>query len=429
MKLRPVFCLLYWEAAFAMAYETWVGPTYLSGLAGEAGMPVIVVSLLTAAPFIGSVGQAAGAWVFERVDSVKGYTLRVAAAARALWALPLFLAVYWQLRPDPFPARAWFGTVALLSCVCAILSTSSAAAWQSWVSGIVPRRFNGRFFGFRQRYVMVAIIVAHLLASLLLEWKPGGARAGYAVVGGLALLSALLSTLLLSRVPAPPAAEPDLAPSAERRSFIEAFREPLRDREFMRVALFGAAFNGVIQMAGPYFPYYFTRDLQIPMSQVAIWMLVATAGCLASSAFWGRRIDRADPARSVLLAAAPICLSPLFYVISDAALLRRIAPLEYFLNGASWAGYLVGMIALLFRVVPRGRNAAYFSLSTAMSGLSGAAGSLLGGALAEALAGYGGFRALWVIAAAARGLCVLALYSLLFSPAPAWNENCNPARG
>ena len=31
----PVLRLLYWEGAFAMVYDTWIGPTYLSGLAGE----------------------------------------------------------------------------------------------------------------------------------------------------------------------------------------------------------------------------------------------------------------------------------------------------------------------------------------------------------------------------------------------------------
>src|SRR5436305_281269 len=91
---RPIFYLLCWEGAFAAAYDAWLGPTYLSGLAGELRVPVSLVSFLIAVPWIGATGQLLGIWALPRVPSLKAHTLKLAAIARALWVLPLFLALF-----------------------------------------------------------------------------------------------------------------------------------------------------------------------------------------------------------------------------------------------------------------------------------------------------------------------------------------------
>ncbi len=54
--------LLCWEAAFAVAYETWIGPTYINGLAGELGLDLKWVAFLAAVPWLGALGQIAGPW-------------------------------------------------------------------------------------------------------------------------------------------------------------------------------------------------------------------------------------------------------------------------------------------------------------------------------------------------------------------------------
>src|SRR5438094_581358 len=107
-QFRGIFSLLCWEGAFAMAYETWIGPVYLSGLAGEAGVSLPLLAVLTSIPWIGSIGQVFGLWAFERWPSRKRYTITVASAARALWSVPLFLAFFWFRKSARFPAENWF---------------------------------------------------------------------------------------------------------------------------------------------------------------------------------------------------------------------------------------------------------------------------------------------------------------------------------
>src|SRR4051812_31467864 len=88
------FRLLWWEASFAIAYETWIHPTYLSGLAGELKVPLNLVSILAAIPWIGAIGQIVGPWAFERSGSVKIYVLGMASIGRSLWIIPLLSALW-----------------------------------------------------------------------------------------------------------------------------------------------------------------------------------------------------------------------------------------------------------------------------------------------------------------------------------------------
>jgi len=416
VSFGAAFQLLCWEGAFAMAYETWVGPIYLSGLAGEIGVSVRMVSFLTMIPWLGAIGQLVGAWSFERAPSVKRYTLNLASAARALWLLPMFLAAFWGVqgfrKGTPFPVKDWFTAVICIACMASLLATSSGSAWQSWVKGLVPGKFRGRFFGVRQRYVMGALVVANLLASLWVGWKPAGYFAGYAIIGMLGLVAAATSTFLLSRVP--DISLPRRTSAAKERGVVGSFLEPLEDRRFRNLLLYAALFNGALQLGGPYFPYYFTKDLKIPMDLVAIWMVLTNVGCFVASAAWGRRIDRLGDPRSMLWVLGHlIALAPLWYLVPSAEWIRWIAPVEYLTNGIWWSGYVLAMTALLFEACPKEGSARYFSVFTAASGLSGALCSFLGGNLAHWLAPWGGFRALWVIATLARLAVLWGAFRLL----------------
>ena len=402
-----------------MAFDTWMGPLYLSGLAGELGIGVGWVTLLTSLPWIGSMGQLGGAWFFHRSARYKRYVVTGAGIARSLWTLPLSLALYWGFRSHAghgaFPTYIWFTVLACSASASSLLGSSSGVAWMSWMKALIPGNFQGRFFGARQRYTMAAIIMANGLATVLVDWSPGGYHAGYAVICVLAILAGACSTLLLSKVPDAetrtlsraeagfvlPGVSP-LASSGTRR-FCDIYLEPLRDSKFRKVVALGAAFNGSVMMAGPYFPYWFTKELHIPMSSVAYWSILTSIGCFISAALWGQKIDRAgDPRKTLWITGHLIAFAPLPYLVMSTAAIRWIAPFEYFTNGLYWSGYTLSITTLMLWATPKKNNSAYFAVYSAINGLAGALGTLLGGQIAQLLSAHGGFRALFAIAAVTR---------------------------
>ena len=397
-SLRTTFQLLWWEGAFAAAYETWIGPTYLGGLAGELGVSVGFLSFLTVLPWMGSVGQVVGYFAFSRVRSVRRYTVALASVARGVWLVPALSALYfaWRSRVEGgvFPAERWFLITGGVALVSALAGSSSAVAWLSWMRGIVPQRFQGRFLGTRQRGVMATLILANLLGAVLVDWKWNGVRAGAGLLCVLALVAAALSSGLLARV----ADLPLKTPEAVRPSRA-LLLEPYRDPGFVRMLAMGAAFNAAVQLAGPYFSYYFTRDLHIPMGTVALWVMMTNVGAFVASTTWGRSVDRSDRIVRVLaISGALIAASPFPYVFLSAEAVRRFAPVEYLFNGVAWAGYNLAMTTLLFRFAPPKRSALYFTVYHATLGVLGALFSGLGGWLSVALEPVGGFRALWGVA-------------------------------
>ncbi|MEK6706183.1 MAG: MFS transporter [Bdellovibrionota bacterium] len=413
--LRLVFLILWWEGAFAVAYETWIGPTYLSGLAGELGVPVAWVTVLAMIPWIGAFGQLIGAVMCGYFLSLRKYTLWVAAIARCLWVLPVLSAIVLGILQIKygyiFPKKAWFLLLVAVGCTSALIANASSVAWMSWMKGLVPSGFQGRFFGGRQRYGMAALIVANLLGAIWVGWKPGGFFIGYGVVGVFAIASAFLSTYLLQKVP-------DLKSHCKTaRVRKDLFRKPFSNPDFCRLLLFWAMFNGATSIAGPYFPYYFTKELGISMSAVAFWTMMANLGCLLASGYWGKYLDRfIEPSRAVWLVGSIIAVSPLPYVIPSASIIQMIAPVEFFFNGMAWAGFGLLMTKLIFNVCPKKENTAYFSLIAAANGLSGALCSMIGGNIAQWLTPWGGFRILWVIAAVARFGVLVVLVPIVFKP-------------
>ena len=423
------FSLLYWEGAFGTALDTWMGPLYLSGLAGELKVQLPLLALLTSLPWIGSAGQILGLMAYQRFRSPKDYTIQIARIGRSLWFIPTFFAAAWGIRQArgglPFPRDTWFIILALTSFFASLLGGSTGMTWMAWIREIIPAQQRGRFFANKQRFGMLAAVVANAIAATWIGWKPHGYFLGYGVIAVLGIASGIASTMLLSRVAEPAAApRPSSAgepPGADKAaivnaevagapetvslppSFMESIQEPLRDPEFMRFATVAAVFNGSVQLASPYFPYYFTRELGIPMSSVALWTTLSSVGAFAAAPAWGKRIDRATTPESVLKLCVPvIALSPLFYGFASPSLIQVWAPFDYLVSGVTGSGFQLITTALLLKNTPRGRGPAYFALFAAMNGFAGATGTYLGGRLSSIHIIPGGFRTLFLFSTTAR---------------------------
>lgn len=416
-KLRAAIQFLYFESAFGFAYDAWVGSTYLSGLAGKHGMGIGLVTLLTAVPFIGQVGQLYGFWAFKRIDSLKRHTVILSGIARGLWLIPLVAALWLGARTYfigvVFPTRAWFFLVTGVACLSSLCAASSAISWMAWTRELIPQRIRGRVFGVRQGYAMMALILANLVASFWVSWQPGGYRVGFWIIGLVAVLAGGLSSYLLSRMP-DVTVPVDRVEGAARVSPWASMLRPLRDTRFRRVLLALAAFNCAIQVTGPFFPYYFTKDAGMSISAVAICAMLGNLGNLVASGYWGRKLDSPDFTRRILfLTANGVALSPLFYAFLDPSSVKFYAPFDYLVSGMVASGYGLASTTLIFSFCPRSKSAAYFSVYLGVAGLFGAVGTFAGGALAHWLVAWGGFRSLWWIGSLLRFAVVWTLFRAL----------------
>ncbi len=392
IPFRRAFPWLIADAATAMAYDTWVGPIYLSAWAGKIGVPAEQLPWLTALPLLGSVGQLLGFIALSSIARklpIKWLCITVALLARSLWALAFLVPLH-----EVAQAVGGIGLIAALSSMIGLTSTS---LWMAWMNGIVPKPFDGRFWGARARGSTWGVLLAHAAAGFILSRETADP---FAIILALALLSALASTATLFFVKSPDS--PGV--SSGDAEGIGTLARKLVEPRLLRILAIGAIFQAGISLAGPYFPYYFTHEVGLSPTEVSFWYAMTQLGIASAALFWGRRWDRAwgqatELPRIFRTCAVIIAFSPLPYVIRDASMLRWIGPVEYLINGIGWAGFSIGLNTLLFRAVPSrdpALTALLFSSLTAVQGVAGAMASLLGARIAVWAAPWGGFRFLWV---------------------------------
>jgi MFS family permease len=386
-----------------MLFDTWFGRAYLSGLAGELGASVGIVTLLTGLPWIGSIGQILSARWLSRAASAKRYALTMMAVGRSVWIFALLLA----LVPGMSKVQ-WMAWTAGIACFESICSSSGESAWLAWMQGVVPANRRGLFFGVRQRFWVVGIIAAHLIGSMLVGWRRGGSYSGYALLGGLAVFSGWISLGLLALVPSSPRSS---AVGFEKKEFLK----PLRDPRFRVVLVLWPLLNGTVQILGPFFPYFFTREVGVPMSRIILWIMIGNVGSLMTVRYLGARIDRTGNALEVIRwMGLLLAVSPLLYVLPSKAAISWVAPPEHFASGIANGGLKVAILSLLCNVSPEERNSLYFCIYTAFIGVFGAIGTFAGGLLLKffqatpALQVHGsGFRAFFIAGAALRAIVVV----------------------
>ncbi|MBU6375000.1 MAG: hypothetical protein KGQ59_03305 [Bdellovibrionales bacterium] len=412
------------EAGLAMAYETWVGPTYLSTWAGTLGVERNQLAWLTALPILGSLGQAVGVLLFLRLAkniSLKHLCLTLTLFARSLWLIPLVAA--WSGSKITAESVGMIGVLAAASSAIGLTSTSF---WMAWMRTLVPAHQEGWFWGGRNHWSTIGVLCAHFFSAVWLKANAGATA--FEVLLLLALLSALGSLWLLSRLPA-----------ATKSNTPEVFRfefKRLQEPQFKELLLFAGLFHGAMTLAGPYFPYYFTRELGLNGSHVAFWSIMAQLGMWLTSSFWGRQLDLngglafrvlGKPLSVLKLGTILMSLSPLPYIISNPPVIQWVGPAEYFINGVASAAYAIALNTLIFQ---RTRGNAFMSMTlfsaiTAIQGILGASTALLGSKILDSFSSTG-FQALWVIAAASRLGVVVFFCPKLALPSSASSDGSQP---
>lgn len=392
------FRLLYWEAAFALAYETWVGQTYLSGLAGELRVSVALVTLVTALPWLGASSQLIVALFFQKKISrnLKTSVLRLSGLGRALWIIPLVTAFFLDI-------QTWFTLTAITAFCTTLLLASSSLAWLTWMQKFIPSRVRGRFFATRQRFTMGAILFANLLAIWLTGLSSDGKPVGYWALGLLAVTFGLTSTFILTLIPAPKKIQEKLATIKKQTDWVSV----------AKTFLFVGCFHFSLQVASPYFPYYFTSVRGFSMSDVSFWIGMSNVGSILFAPFWGRWLDRVgDLKKMVTFCTLGISTSSLFYWglhHYDPSITSWVAPIEHFVNGAIWSGQLICIWKLLYQHAPEENSVLYFSVFLAIQGIFSALGVFVGGLIAP------NYQTLWLVAAALRVTVALVFVPQLLS--------------
>lgn len=240
--------------------------TVLGLLAGM--MPLLVITQLPAARFVGRVGY--------RKFVLNGWTARV--------AMIFFIAAV------PLTGRFLDAPTMLILLLALLLGLNvsrgiSSAAWLPWVTELIPPALRGRHFARDQACMNGASFVAFAFAALMLGTNPTPAR--FAIVFAFSAITGAISLPYLKRVPdAPP--PPEAAGASGPVPWLQlASHPPFRRLLELNVA-WSIAYGGVLT-----FVVKFLKDGPgLSDRHILLLMSVSFTGGLLSPWLMGPRLDR-----------------------------------------------------------------------------------------------------------------------------------------
>jgi MFS family permease len=344
---------------------------------------------------MGAVRQAAmfaqlpSAFLVERLDRRKPYWATVAITHRALWLVPALLPLLW-----PGGSASWVIVLIVALGVSDMLGNASTAPWLSWMADLLPANRAGRFWGRRQRWLSLVVLLAALAYGWILDAtnRPGYGLLGFSIVFGAAAIFGVADIVVHLGVLEPPPVR-----SAPGQTPWRRIVAPLRSRDFRRLTLAMGAWTAALALPGyfngtpGFFNVVYLHEAFGASYSQASWLVLASAfGAVLWSHPIGHRIDHYGARRVAMFLvavgplftlvwflAAPTHLHlPLLGAVPQPVILMSAASL---IIGGFYAGMQLCQLRLTQIFTPNAGRTMAMAVHWSSVGMIGALGALSGG--------------------------------------------------
>jgi predicted MFS family arabinose efflux permease len=357
--LKPVTAL-HWEGSISVSYLLLAqGPIFVA-LALSFHLDLVLLGIAAAFPMAFQVFQLLTP-VLVRPGARLKVLLAVFNALRFVWSALIVLALRGMSGPAAF---------IVVFAVAQAANALAANVWLMLVQRIVPDPLRGRFLARRNVYISVLTILLVPIYSALLARLPE--PMGVAMVIALSLFGTLLSILFVLPLP-------DYRRRAQERG---ALLEPLRNRNFRRLAVAHAYWSFAILLTAPFFSYHQIENIGIPLTAISAQTSALGLLSIVFYRLWGGLTDRLGIKSITVAGIVIVSLTPWFWLLMVDGLWPLAMVFDVINGSFGWAA--VNIIILAFPLEAGRRDAPqYFGVYFALGGIGGLAGSVAGGYVAE----------------------------------------------
>lgn len=414
---------------FGVVWLSCICGSHVKILATMLGFNDLAFGIMSAVPFIATLGQLAAASLIERTGLLKYQFIHYSVIHRLLWLaaamVPLIL---------PIPSTLAVTAFLLIMAASWVMAAMGSPAWITWMGCLIPRRIRGRYFGHRGRIAMAVQTITVLSLGLLMDVvqeQPESGNTTLWVICGIFAVAAVFGTvdiLLFRRVPEVlPAPMDDASPSPAGRGGGGIWRfltEPLGDRSFRSYVLFGATVTFSATVAGWYLWLNALENLRFSnFATNALFLVIGPLAGIAASKAWGKAIDRWGRRPILIVATSATILSILPWFLASrrtpnpAFVVRavgwlasaigglvgspewlRVGPevpigayllcaLGCVIGGAAWTGIGLAQIGIMLGFADGKGRSRYVAASAVLISVGGAMGGLVGGVITQSFSG------------------------------------------
>lgn len=354
----------------AMVHYTCITCPVVTDFCREMGATEFQFGLLAGLPMILLIMQFVGAYLTDRIPRRKPYFMVLEISARLVWVPAAFLPLLFPQIPGSVLIVVFLGAV----MVNGALSNMDSPLWFSWISDLVPRRILNRYWGQRQQYMTLVWTLA-LVAVAALTWlaKSLSARQMLPILVSIGCLAGIADILLFTWVREPPnLMNPDSHP-------LQVLLAPLRHREYRTLVVFSCAFSAAAMVGAAFMQIYVLDVLKLPVWKTTLIWCTAGLGAAVVAPAFGRLADRHGhrPVLLLCMLFKPMIAGVFLFVTAGNAFV--VLSIAFFLDSMLNGGYTIAVNGYMLKMAPRVSRSMFIAALTALSGIAGGLGAILGG--------------------------------------------------
>ena len=345
------------------------GEALIQAFAVLFGASALLLSLMTGAAQAGiSLSNIFGSAFIRRFKKRKMLAIITNILHASSYLLMFWLTVTTK---DPIVVVVFF--------VFGLMATSFASSgWMSWMNDLVPANARGRFWGYRNRMIVLAQTAVVPLGGyiLLLFKKHDMTTWGFGLLFTLAFIFRASSFIPLSRQHEPP-----MEPIEDKDvpSFFD-FLFSLAKSNFGKFVLFNILFTFSLNLMGALTTIHLLKSLEMNYFQFTMTITISTIASFLMMTYWGKFTDLYGNYRILAFTAIGIVILPLGWVF-----FRNFWGFMVlnFAGGFLWSGFGLASQNFIFdNLEPKevNHNFAYFS---AINNFTAFLAAVTGGILAK----------------------------------------------
>lgn len=170
--------------------------------------------------------------------------------------------------------------------------------------------------------------------------------------------------------------------SSKKTGSLNDLRIVLKDKNFMKLSKAYFMWNFVILLSAPFFPYHQIHNLKLPMTYISYASITASLLSMLFYTLWGRLSDEFGHKSVLITGLSIVSITPAIWILMNEKHWVLALTLDAILSGVGWAAVNLAFITLPMETASSS-SPMYFAVFSALGGLGGMIGSLIGGPIAK----------------------------------------------
>ncbi|MBS1724890.1 MAG: MFS transporter [Armatimonadetes bacterium] len=363
------------DVAFATAFATLVGGTFLIGFIQYAGGSDRWIQLAVALPSLMGLFQIPGAIWGRRFNGYKRFVAPGGWVWRLLY-IPLF-----ALPLVPWPGQERLIVLAFCIALATAANQLVSPIYNDWIAELVPAESRGWYFSRRTAVSTAVGMGVAFIGGVMLDQlqKKNMSGTGFSILFAAGSVCAMVSMFFFLRMKDTERANPI---QAGLKDSLKLMVRPAGDRNFQRVLVFTVVFMVSATLAGGLYVAFARESLQLSYTAIQLTQVAHAIGTVAFANMWGYLADKYGnkPLLAILMIGATI--TPFVWLVcrpGQPEFSTIVLVIGHLFNGLVWSGIAVCQMNLYIATAKTEDRANYLGMVFAVQAFTGAIAPLIGG--------------------------------------------------